>query len=150
AALGEAVARYEPALIVLAGFMRLCGRSFVERFAGRIINAHPSLLPVFPGTDAPAQAVRARVRVSGCTVHVVDHGVDTGPVVAQAAVPVLPSDDADSLHRRIQRAEHRLLPQVIDGVAHGAIELGGLPRLAEACFDGDAMLCVPDLSRGTT
>jgi phosphoribosylglycinamide formyltransferase 1 len=150
AALAGAVSTYEPALVVLAGFMRLVGPAMLARFKGRIVNVHPALLPLFPGKDGPAQAVRAGVRVSGCTVHVVDAGVDTGPIVAQAAVPVLPDDDAERLHQRIQRVEHRLLPAVIDAVARGAIELGDEIRIAALCFDSDAGLVSPALDRGRT
>ncbi|MDB4972341.1 MAG: Phosphoribosylglycinamide formyltransferase [Myxococcaceae bacterium] len=116
-----------PDLVVLAGFMRLVGSALLARYAGRIINVHPALLPAFPGLDAPLQAVRARVSISGCTVHVVDAGVDTGPVLAQAAVPLLPGDDAATLHARIQRAEHALLPAVVHAIAGGRILLGNPP-----------------------
>lgn len=125
--LADAIARHSPDLVVLAGFMKLLGAPVLERFAGRIVNVHPSILPAFPGKDSPAQAVAAGVRLSGCTVHVVDEGVDTGPVLAQAAVPVLPDDDADTLHARIQVAEHALLPAVVDAVGRGALVLGGGP-----------------------
>jgi phosphoribosylglycinamide formyltransferase-1 len=145
AALGAAVAVHEPALVVLAGFMKVVGATFIARFRSRIINVHPSLLPSFAGTDGPAQAVRTGVRVSGCTVHIVDSGIDTGPIVAQAVVPVLPNDDADSLHQRIQRAEHRLLPAVIDAIARGMIELEPELRVAPRCFEAGAMLAVPSL-----
>jgi phosphoribosylglycinamide formyltransferase 1 len=144
-ALAQAIAEHEPALIVLAGFMRVVNATVIDRFPNRIINVHPALLPLFPGHDAPTQAVRAGVRVSGCTVHVVDSGVDTGPIIAQAVVPVLPDDDDDSLHRRIQIQEHRLLPAVIDGIAHGHIELLPKVRVAARCFDEGAMLASPAL-----
>jgi phosphoribosylglycinamide formyltransferase 1 len=127
-ALATLTAEFGPELLVLAGFMRLLGPSVLARFPGRIVNVHPALLPAFPGKDGPAQAVAARVALSGCTVHVVDAGVDTGPILAQAAVPVLPSDDAASLHARIQLAEHRLLPMVIHAIARGDYELGAAPR----------------------
>jgi phosphoribosylglycinamide formyltransferase 1 len=128
AALAARLAQLAPDLVVLAGFMRLVGSAVLERFAGRIINVHPALLPAFPGLDAPLQAVRARVCISGCTVHVVDAGVDTGPVLAQAAVPVLPSDDGPTLHARIQSAEHALLPAVVHAIASGSLLLGTPPR----------------------
>ncbi len=131
-ALALAVSEFSPGLVVLAGFMRLIGSAMLERFAGRIINVHPALLPAFPGKDGPAQAVAAKVALSGCTVHVVDAGVDTGPILAQAAVPVLPEDDAATLHARIQTAEHRLLPGVIDAIAHGHYALEGKPRYTRA------------------
>jgi phosphoribosylglycinamide formyltransferase-1 len=145
-ALTQTVAEHAPSLVVLAGFMRVVGQAMIARFPGLIINVHPALLPLFPGTDGPAQAVRAGVRVSGCTVHVVDSGVDTGPIIAQAVVPVLPGDDADRLHERIQRLEHRLLPAVIDGVARGRIELGSEVRVAERWFDPAAMLVSPAIA----
>jgi phosphoribosylglycinamide formyltransferase-1 len=122
-ALAAAVADLTPQLVVLAGFMRILGAPLLERFPGKLINVHPSLLPAFTGHDAPHQAVAAGVRLSGCTVHVVDHGVDTGPILAQAAVPVLPGDTADTLHARIQVAEHALLPAVIHWVAQGKLTL---------------------------
>lgn len=150
AALTAAVAEDRPALVVLAGFMKLVGPTFIERFRACVLNVHPSLLPAFPGTDGPAQALRAGVRVSGCTVHLVDSGVDTGPIVAQAVVPVLPADDAESLHQRIQRAEHRLLPAVIDAIARGVIELGPEIRAAQRCFDEGAMLVSPALLRDSS
>jgi phosphoribosylglycinamide formyltransferase-1 len=142
-ALTHAIAAPEPALVVLAGFMKLVGKAFMERFPSRVINVHPSLLPLFPGTDGPAQAVRAGVRLSGCTVHLVDSGIDSGPIIAQAAVPVLPDDDAARLHARIQRAEHLLLPAVIDAIARTRIELGDAVRVARAAFDESAMLTSP-------
>ena len=126
--LGERVAAMAPDWVVLAGFMRILAPGFVRRFAGRIVNVHPSLLPAFPGLDAPGQAIRAGVRIAGCTVHLVDEGVDTGPVLAQAAVPVLDGDDPAGLHARIQRQEHRLLPAVVDALVRGELVAGPPPR----------------------
>ncbi len=145
-ALADAIASYGPALVVLAGFMRVLGAKVVDRFAGRIVNVHPALLPAFPGHDAPAQAIRAGVRISGCTVHVVDAGVDTGPILAQAAVPVAPDDDAASLHARIQVQEHRLLPAVVDMIARGLVALDP-PRLTGAEVARGAALLVPTAER---
>jgi phosphoribosylglycinamide formyltransferase-1 len=133
-ALAERVRGCAPELVVLAGFMKLVGRHMLEAFEQRMVNVHPALLPAFPGGDGPAQALAAGVRISGCTVHLVDGGLDSGPIVAQAAVPVLDGDDVASLHARIQRAEHRLLPSVIDGVARGAIVLGRPPAAASAAI----------------
>lgn len=124
AALADAVARVDPELVVLAGFMRVLAPTFLARFPQRVINVHPALLPLFPGTRGPEQSLAAGMRVAGCTVHVVDHGVDTGPIIAQATVPVSPGDDANTLHERIQRAEHVLLPRVIGAIATGEIALG--------------------------
>jgi phosphoribosylglycinamide formyltransferase-1 len=111
--------------IVLAGFMRILGSRFIAAFPGRIVNTHPALLPSFPGVDAPAQAIAHGVKVSGVTVHFVDGGVDTGPIIAQRAVPVLPGDTAETLHARIQIEEHRLLPRVVQALAAGRITCEG-------------------------
>ncbi|MCA9530052.1 MAG: phosphoribosylglycinamide formyltransferase [Myxococcales bacterium] len=122
-ALAEAVAAFEPDLIVLSGFMRVLGPPLLDRFPNRILNVHPALLPAFRGLDAPAQALAAGVRITGCTVHLVDAGVDTGPILAQAAVPVLPDDDATTLHGRIQAQEVALFPRVVSWIARGALAL---------------------------
>jgi phosphoribosylglycinamide formyltransferase-1 len=143
-ALADRVAVSAPDLVVLAGFMRIVGAPILARFPHRIVNVHPALLPSFPGTDGPAQAIAKGVRIAGCTVHLVDAGVDTGPILAQAAVPVLPNDDAHTLHARIQVYEHRLLPAVIDAVARGRIVLGPAPTFTDAAgFDADAALVSP-------
>lgn len=111
--------------VVLAGFMRVLTHRFVERFPLRILNTHPSLLPAFPGVDAPAQAIACGVKVTGVTVHFVDASLDGGPIIAQVAVPVLPGDDAAALHARIQREEHQLLPQVVQRLAAGRLSCEG-------------------------
>jgi phosphoribosylglycinamide formyltransferase 1 len=100
-------------LVVLAGYMHLLTPSFLDAFPGRIVNVHPSLLPAFPGAHAVEEQLAAGVVESGATVHFVDEGVDTGPVLAQERVPVLAGDDAESLHERIKAVEHRLLPRVV-------------------------------------
>jgi phosphoribosylglycinamide formyltransferase-1 len=100
-------------LVVLAGFMRVLKRPLLEAFPGRIINIHPSLLPKFPGLAAWAQALAAREKVTGCTVHLVDEGIDQGEILAQRQVPILPNDSPESLHERIQIAERELYPEVI-------------------------------------
>ena len=112
-------------LVVLAGFMRILGTTFLRPFAGRIVNIHPALLPSFPGVDAQAQALTYGTRLAGCTVHLVDDGVDSGPIVAQAAVPVLPDDSVDALRARILVEEHRLLPQVVRWIAEGRVRVDG-------------------------
>ena len=119
----HAVQAQESEWVVLAGFMRVLSTSFVDAFAQRILNVHPSLLPSFPGMHAVQQALDAGVRISGCTVHLVDAGVDTGPILAQASVPVCEGDDADELHGRIRKHEHRLLAATIDALAGGRLEL---------------------------
>lgn len=112
-ALTKAVAAYEPDLVVSAGFMKILGPEFLSTFGGRVINTHPALLPAFPGAHAVADAIAYGVRVAGCTVHLVDAGVDTGPIVAQEAVSVVPGEDVDALHERIKVVERRLLVDVI-------------------------------------
>lgn len=112
-------------LVCLAGYMRLLTPRFLGQFPRRVINVHPALLPAFPGVRAVRQAISAGVRVAGCTVHFVDEGADTGPIIAQAAVPVLPDDDEASLAARIQQQEHRLLPAVVKAIASGSVSLEG-------------------------
>jgi phosphoribosylglycinamide formyltransferase-1 len=141
--LADEVATLNPELVVLAGFMRVLGAPLLERFPGRIINVHPALLPSFAGHNGPQDALDGGVRISGCTVHIVDAGVDTGPILAQAAVPVLADDTADTLHARIQVQEHQLLPRVIHQIALGAITLDPL-TVSTPVADPDRSLCVPD------
>ena len=141
AALADTIASFSPGLVVLAGFMRIVGASMIARFTHRIVNVHPALLPSFPGAHGARDAIAKGVRISGCTVHLVDAGVDTGPILAQAAVPVLPSDDEASLQSRIQRCEHALLPRVIDLIARGEIALGDRPTFtSEAAAAATVML----------
>ncbi|HEX4351814.1 MAG TPA: phosphoribosylglycinamide formyltransferase [Polyangiales bacterium] len=147
-AIAETIGSAQPDLVVSAGFMRVLGAAPVVRFAGRMINIHPALLPLFPGTRGPELAIEAGMRISGCTVHVVEAGVDTGPIVAQAAVPIRPDDDAATLHARIQRAEHVLLPRVIDAIARGEIALN--PKLRHRMsFDASDMFLSPSFRDGS-
>ncbi|WP_319944735.1 phosphoribosylglycinamide formyltransferase [Nocardia macrotermitis] len=125
AALTEAVAAYAPDLVVSAGFMKILGPAFLSRFGGRVINTHPALLPSFPGAHGVRDALAYGVRVTGSTVHLVDSGVDTGPILAQEAVAVLPEDDEDTLHERIKVVERRLLAQVVAAVATRGIVSDG-------------------------
>lgn len=113
AALSDAVASFSPDWVISAGFMRILGRSFVDSFPGKILNTHPALLPAFPGTHAVRDSLAYGVKVTGCTVHLVDHGIDTGAILAQRAVAVHPDDDEASLHERIKGVERRLLVQTI-------------------------------------
>lgn len=108
--------------IALAGYMRICGPALLGAFAGRTLNVHPSLLPAFPGLDAPGQALRAGVRETGVTVHFIDEGVDTGPIVAQRTVPIVPGDSRDWLQARIQRVEHELYPLAIADLVAGRLD----------------------------
>ena len=112
-ALAVLTASFNADLVVLAGFMKLVGPTFLEAFPDRVINAHPSLLPAFPGMHAPADALAHGVKLTGCTVFLVDGGVDAGPIVAQRAVPVLDGDDVERLHERIKVAERALLVEVV-------------------------------------
>ena len=106
-------ASFQPDLVILAGFLKLVGASFLAAFGGRVINTHPALLPSFPGLHGVRDALRYGVKVTGCTVFLVDSGTDTGPVIAQAAVPVLNGDDEGTLHERIKVAERTLLAQTV-------------------------------------
>ncbi|MFZ5444341.1 MAG: phosphoribosylglycinamide formyltransferase [Myxococcota bacterium] len=112
-------------LVCLAGYMRLVTPTFLRAFPGRVVNLHPALLPSFPGLHGVKQAIDAGVAVAGCTVHFVDEGTDTGPIIAQAAVPVLPGDDESALAARIHAEEHRLYPAVVKAIATGRVRLEG-------------------------
>ena len=125
AALEAVLVGWQAEIVCLAGFMRVLTHHFVEKFPLRIVNTHPSLLPAFPGVDAPAQALAYGVKVSGVTVHFVDTSLDGGPIIAQVPVAVLPGDDAAALHARIQREEHRLLPEVVQRLAAGRLSCKG-------------------------
>ncbi|MDP9822184.1 phosphoribosylglycinamide formyltransferase [Nocardioides massiliensis] len=119
AALADRVAAYEPDLVVLAGFMKLVGETFLARFGGRTVNTHPALSPAFPGMRGPADALAYGVKVTGATLFVVDAGVDTGPIVAQAVVPVDDDDDVESLHERIKTAERAMLVEAVGRMVRG-------------------------------
>jgi phosphoribosylglycinamide formyltransferase-1 len=112
-------------LVVLAGFMRVLKDSFLQAFAGRIVNIHPSLLPSFPGLAAWEQALAHGVRVTGCTVHFVDVGVDSGPIIGQQTVLVLDDDTTETLHQRIHAAEHALYPRCVAALARGEVTIRG-------------------------
>ena len=125
AALTTALEQAGVELVCLAGFMRILGAGFVDHWAGRLINIHPSLLPAFPGLDTHARALDAGVKLHGCTVHHVRPAVDSGPIIGQAAVPVLPGDTPDVLADRVLEAEHRLYPACLRLVAEGRARLVG-------------------------
>lgn len=112
-------------LVVLAGYMRLVGKVLLDAYSQRILNIHPALLPSFPGLHAQRQAVDYGVRYSGCTVHIVDSGMDTGAIIAQAVVPVLEEDNEDTLAERILVEEHKLYPQVLQWIAEGKVSVTG-------------------------
>ena len=122
-ALGNAIAALQPDLVVLAGFMRILTVGLTTRFAGKMINIHPSLLPAFPGLEAWKQARDYGVKATGCTVHMVDHGIDTGSILAQGVVPVLEDDTAATLHQRIQQEEHTLYPRTLARLFNGEIRV---------------------------
>ncbi len=124
-ALCTELARHEVELVVLAGFMRLLTAVFLDAYPRRVVNVHPSLLPAFAGADAQRQAFDHGVKVSGCTVHFVDAGTDTGPIIAQAAVPILDGDTEETLRRRILEKEHRLLPAVVRAIAEQRVTVAG-------------------------
>jgi phosphoribosylglycinamide formyltransferase-1 len=124
-ALTEAVAAYRPDLVVLAGFMKLTGPAFLAQFGGRCINTHPALSPSFPGMHGPRDALAYGVKVSGCTLFVVDAGVDTGPIIAQAAVEVLDDDDEATLHDRIKAVERALLVESVGRMARSGWSVNG-------------------------
>jgi len=121
----DALEPLQPDLIILAGFMRRVGAPLLARYPQRILNIHPSLLPSFPGLHVQQQALDYGVKFSGCTVHFVDNGLDTGPIIAQAAVPVLPSDSADTLAARILVEEHKIFSEAIALVLSGQFRLEG-------------------------
>lgn len=125
AALAEVIERYAPRLVALAGFMRILTPGFVARFAGRIMNIHPSLLPQFPGLDTHARALAAGAKRHGCTVHFVTAELDHGPIIAQAAVPVLPGDTEQSLAARVLAQEHLLYPRAIRWFLDGDLVIDG-------------------------
>lgn len=124
-ALADAVARHQPDLVVAAGFLKLCGPQFLECFAGRLINTHNSLLPAFPGVDGPAQALAHGVKLTGASIFFVDAGTDTGPILAQVAVPVYDDDDLERLTERIKVAERAQLVEQVGLLARHGWRLAG-------------------------
>jgi phosphoribosylglycinamide formyltransferase-1 len=143
ARLAEEIDRHAPDLVVLAGFMRILGHAFVSHYAGRLINIHPSLLPAFPGLHTHRRALEAGVRLHGCTVHFVTAEVDHGPIIAQAAIPVLPGDDEDTLAARVLEQEHRIYPQALAWLARDAIALGADGKVSFPHSRAEAALIAP-------
>lgn len=136
AALGAKLAEFAPDIVCLAGFMRLMSPQFVEQWRGRMINIHPSLLPAFKGLDTHARALEAGVRVHGCSVHFVTAGMDEGPIIAQAVIPVLPGDNEARLAARVLKAEHRLYPMALRMLAEGRVHISDGRAIISS--DGDA------------
>ncbi|MEU5610981.1 phosphoribosylglycinamide formyltransferase [Streptomyces sparsogenes] len=124
-ALAETTAAYEPDLVVSAGFMKILGQEFLARFGGRCVNTHPALLPSFPGAHGVRDALAYGVKVTGCTVHLVDDGVDTGPIIAQGVVEVRDEDDESALHERIKEVERSLLVEVVGRLARNGYRIEG-------------------------
>ena len=155
-ALGDALEAAGVQLVVLAGYMRLLSKDFLERFKGRVINIHPALLPSFPGVHGAADAVAYGVKISGVTVHFVEEIMDSGPVIIQAAVPCIPGESPDELQARIHKQEHRIYPQAIQWLAEGRISLGGengrmaslAPGKAAPALAESGVLVYPPLEEG--
>ena len=143
-ALAAEIDEFNPELVVLAGFMRILTDGFVRRYAGRLINIHPSLLPAFPGLHTHRRALEAGVRVHGCTVHFVTPTLDHGPIIVQAAVPVAHDDTEDTLAQRVLAEEHRIYPQAVRWFCEDRLEIrdDGTVRLARA-QDAVGALCSP-------
>ena len=147
AALTKALAAADVDLVCLAGFLRLLQQRFVDRWHGKLINIHPSLLPAFRGLKVHERVIAAGVRVSGCTVHYVTSAVDEGPIVIQAAVPVLPDDRPDDLAARVLEAEHRIYPAAVRLIAEGRAHLDGNRVVYEDRFEPAAALINPPAAR---
>ncbi|HEU0289507.1 MAG TPA: phosphoribosylglycinamide formyltransferase [Burkholderiales bacterium] len=141
AALAAEIDRHRPDLVVLAGFMRILTEPFIARYRGRLINIHPSLLPTFTGLHTHRRALAAGVRVHGCTVHFVAPEVDGGPIIAQAAVPVLPGDTEEQLAARVLAEEHRIYPQAVRWFIEGKVKLeDGQVRIDDECRFPEAIV----------
>jgi phosphoribosylglycinamide formyltransferase-1 len=143
AALAECIDGFAPDLVVLAGFMRILSEGFVRHYEGRLMNIHPSLLPSFPGLHTHRRALEEGVRIHGCTVHFVTPTLDHGPVIIQAAVPVLDSDDEDVLSARVLRQEHLIYPQAVRWFAEGRLTLDGTRVRLSAELDDSAAFISP-------
>ena len=139
-ALADAIDAFEPELVVLTGFMRILTSGFVRRYAGRLVNVHPSVLPDFPGLDTHARAIDAGAEIHGATVHFVTEELDGGPIIVQAQVPVLAGDDPDTLAARVLEQEHIIVPRAIAWFAQHRIEMDG----ARALLDGAPALSHPE------
>ncbi|MEO2037222.1 MAG: phosphoribosylglycinamide formyltransferase [Martelella sp.] len=143
AAILSLLADLAPDFICLAGFMRLLSGTFIRAYEGRIINIHPSLLPLFPGLDTHQRALDAGMRVAGCSVHFVTEGMDEGPIIGQAVVPVMPGDTAEMLAKRILRVEHRLYPAALKRLAAGEVRMeNGRAVFADGVIDGAEQILI--------
>ena len=147
AALSETLSEAGAELVCLAGFMRVLTEAFVGRWQGRLVNIHPSLLPAFPGLDTHARALAAGVKLHGCSVHLVSAEVDQGPIIGQAAVPVLPEDDEATLAARVLKAEHRLFPLCLGLLAEGRVSVEGGRAVIRGAPDAGGLIMNPDQRR---
>jgi phosphoribosylglycinamide formyltransferase 1 len=140
-ALMDAIDEYDPHLVILAGFMRILTPAFLARFEGKVINIHPSLLPAYQGVDTHRRALQDGVKIHGCTVHFVTPDLDSGPIIVQAAVPVLPQDTEQALAARVLEQEHRVLPQAVRWFLDGRLKLAGNHvRVAGECRYPDPII----------
>ena len=146
AAMAAAIDEFAPDLVVLAGFMRILGDAFVRHYQGRLINIHPSLLPTFPGLHTHRRALAEGVRIHGCTVHFVTPDLDHGPIIAQAAVPVLDGDDEATLAGRVLAQEHQVYPQAVRWFAEGRLRVSGGRVILASPQDGSSALIAPQAS----
>ncbi len=142
-ALAECIDQHAPDLVVLAGFMRILGEDFVRHYEGRLLNIHPSLLPAFPGLNTHRRALEEGVRLHGCTVHFVTPALDHGPIILQAAVPVLDSDSEDSLAARVLAQEHVIYPRAVRWFAEGRLQLQNGRVLVAGAGESAAALIAP-------
>lgn len=145
AALAETIDAYEPDLIALAGFMRILGDGFVNRYRGKLMNVHPSLLPAFPGLDTHTRALREGVKIHGCTVHFVNSRVDHGPIIIQSAVQVLPDDTEETLAGRVLQQEHRIYPEAVRWFMEGRLKLFDNRVDVSNAITNDSVLYSPGL-----
>jgi phosphoribosylglycinamide formyltransferase-1 len=145
AALADEIDRHQPDLIALAGFMRILTDGFVLRYQGRLLNIHPSLLPAYPGLQTHRRALQDGVRIHGCTVHFVTAAVDHGPIVIQAAVPVMPDDTPQILASRVLQAEHRIYPQAVRWFLQGRLKLSGQMVTVSRAVVHDSVIYSPGL-----
>ena len=144
-ALAQSIDAYKPDLIALAGFMRILGNDFVNRYQGKLINVHPSLLPAFPGLHTHRRALQEGVKIHGCTVHFVTAQMDCGPIIIQAAVQVLPDDTEQTLAARVLQQEHRIYPEAVGWFMEGRLKIAGSAvDVSNAVFD-DSILYSPGL-----
>jgi phosphoribosylglycinamide formyltransferase-1 len=148
AKIAEELKKRDIRLIALAGFMRIVGKPLIDAFPYRIMNIHPALLPAFPGLHGQRQALKSGVKISGCTVHFVDEGMDTGPIIIQAAVPVFQDDTEETLSERILRYEHKIYPEAIRLFSEGRLEVQGQTVIIKEHVRSNASIVNPPIKEG--